>query len=262
MAHATHAVLGRQLADPEEALLYIERLSAAHSQAYGELASLRGHFTEGQGTFLMRPNSADTRKQAPPAHARAQQMGKLGNRTASLPQTQRCKFTTTKSTRSARATDTQSRWLNIKANGGGGLRGPANGKAPRIGSASEIQPAEPEMNSSYTDKAERRTIHAFRFQRGSGTLLGAHLTRQKSRNGHSQAETARLTLPYASRECTHRNKRRTQTNSRWQPNSPPELAAKQHQPNTHLNPSRNALRQRAPTPVNGTQHKPPGRKPA
>jgi hypothetical protein len=31
----------------------------------------------------------------------------------------------------------------------------------RGGSASEIQPAEPEMtNSSYTDKAERRTIHA------------------------------------------------------------------------------------------------------
>jgi hypothetical protein len=33
MAHATHAVPRRQLADPEEALLYIERLSAAHSQA-------------------------------------------------------------------------------------------------------------------------------------------------------------------------------------------------------------------------------------
>jgi hypothetical protein len=68
--------------------------------------------------------------------------------------------------------------------------------------------------------------------------LGAHLTRQKTRNGHSQAETARLTTIRQQRAVrTAINAARRQI-SRWQPNSPPELAAKQHQPNTHLNPSR------------------------
>ena len=53
MAHATHAVLGRQLACPEEALRYVEGLSAVHALAYGETASLDHFFSRGQGNFTV-----------------------------------------------------------------------------------------------------------------------------------------------------------------------------------------------------------------
>jgi hypothetical protein len=95
-----------QLADPEEALLYIERLSAAHSQAYGErppseVISRRTGQLYSDGT-----KRSDTRKQASTRTRTSSTNGKAGKPLASLPQTQGCKFTTTKSTRSARATDT------------------------------------------------------------------------------------------------------------------------------------------------------------
>jgi hypothetical protein len=120
--------------------------------------------------------------------ARSSTNGAGKPRTASLPRHTRG-ATTTKSTRSARyghaVAVVKSRRMVV-----GGLRGPpASGKAPRIGSASEIQPAEPEMtNSSYTDKAERRTIHASSISKAE-RLSEAHLTRPKSR-GHRSRDSA------------------------------------------------------------------------
>jgi hypothetical protein len=93
--------------------------------------------------------------------------------------------------------------------------------------------------------------------KGGTPLAGAHLTRPKSRNGHSKPRQ-RDSLPYASRKglyASQINAARRQHSRHRNPTSP-ELAAKQHQPNTHLNPRSRAKTACAATTVNGTQHKP------
>jgi hypothetical protein len=75
-----------------------------------------------------------------------------------------------------------------------------------------------------------------RFQRRNASGWGAP-NEAKIAEWAQQAETARLTtIRQQERAVRIANKRRTQTTQQTGNPTSPELAAKQHQPNTHLNP--------------------------
>jgi hypothetical protein len=128
---------------------------------------------------------SDTREAGHPHTHGAQQMGKLGNRTRESPPDTRGVNSLRQNRTSLHALRTRSPVVKHQE-WWWWTRGP-----PRKWQSTEDwkrlrNTASRTTNSSYTDKAERRTIHASSISTRRNALAEAHLTRPKSRNGHSK----------------------------------------------------------------------------